>query len=584
MPDFQAEEQKHYTSSCQPGNTARFDLSFKFKAVFWAAVLLIQFLKVWVARFEMTVDGVSYLDVGDAYFRGNWKSAINAYWSPLYSWVLVFARQALHVPISWESRFVHLLNFFIGAAVLVCFEYFLDGLIESNALHVDVEGLDRLPPWALRSLCYALFLYGTMKWLAADLVSPDLLVEGIVFLASGIILRIHAGNHGFLRYATLGFFLGIGYLTKAILFPLGIVFLLGSFLAARRRKRALPGALVATTIFLVIAAPFIAALHEATGRITVGETGRLNYIWQVNGLNKYGDWQVKPTPSGVALHTMRLVLPSPPMYEISKPEGGSYPPWYDPFYWYEGASPYFRLRQQLSMIRNAYSSYRDLFLAMSEFIVAWVAMCLLAPAFKALVRRFASLAFLWVPAATACILYSSFNVESRFLAAFLIILWGCLFCSIVTNQSEMTQKLVWCLTLSVVITAGIRLSDFVVVKAGHVIHGQENAYGAVAADLRRKGVRPGDHVAAVGEGSDAYWARLAGVQIVAEVPSMADENPWPTDEAARTRIFGILRDIGVKAIVGYTLRRSNWPPDWQQVGKTEFFLHDVPEPEAHASP
>ena len=34
----------------------------------------------------MISDGVSYLDIGDAYFRGDWKAAVNAYWSPVYSW------------------------------------------------------------------------------------------------------------------------------------------------------------------------------------------------------------------------------------------------------------------------------------------------------------------------------------------------------------------------------------------------------------------------------------------------------------------------------------------------------------------
>ena len=37
---------------------------------------------------SMNADGIAYLDIGDAYFRADWANAINAVWSPLYSWIL----------------------------------------------------------------------------------------------------------------------------------------------------------------------------------------------------------------------------------------------------------------------------------------------------------------------------------------------------------------------------------------------------------------------------------------------------------------------------------------------------------------
>ena len=52
-------------------------------------------LQAWISRYAMNPDGVSYLDIGDAYLRGDWKAAINGYWSPMYSVVLGTAMRIL---------------------------------------------------------------------------------------------------------------------------------------------------------------------------------------------------------------------------------------------------------------------------------------------------------------------------------------------------------------------------------------------------------------------------------------------------------------------------------------------------------
>lgn len=33
-------------------------------------------------------DEISYIDIAQAYAAGNWGTAINGYWSPLYSWLI----------------------------------------------------------------------------------------------------------------------------------------------------------------------------------------------------------------------------------------------------------------------------------------------------------------------------------------------------------------------------------------------------------------------------------------------------------------------------------------------------------------
>jgi hypothetical protein len=73
----------------------------------------------------MNPDGISYLDMGDAYFRGDWKMAINAQWSPLYSWIIALGLHIFHPTLRWEFIIVHLMQFFIYLLTIFCFHFFL---------------------------------------------------------------------------------------------------------------------------------------------------------------------------------------------------------------------------------------------------------------------------------------------------------------------------------------------------------------------------------------------------------------------------------------------------------------------------
>ena len=80
---------------------------------FFLIAFIIGLLHAWFVRYGVDCDGTSYLDMGDAYFRGDWRAAINGYWSPLYSWILGFVLYVLKPASCWESTIVHFTNFLI---------------------------------------------------------------------------------------------------------------------------------------------------------------------------------------------------------------------------------------------------------------------------------------------------------------------------------------------------------------------------------------------------------------------------------------------------------------------------------------
>src|ERR1041385_6100136 len=65
-------------------------------------------------------DGVSYLDIADSYLRGDWHSAVNAYWSPLYSWLLAAVLFIFKPSGQNEFAVVKVVNFLAFLLALGC--------------------------------------------------------------------------------------------------------------------------------------------------------------------------------------------------------------------------------------------------------------------------------------------------------------------------------------------------------------------------------------------------------------------------------------------------------------------------------
>src|SRR6516164_490047 len=84
----------------------------------WLVALASGALQVAAERFPIGEDGVSYLDIADQYLQGHWAAAVNAYWSPLYSWILAAGFGIARPTPYFESTVVHIVNFLIYVCAL----------------------------------------------------------------------------------------------------------------------------------------------------------------------------------------------------------------------------------------------------------------------------------------------------------------------------------------------------------------------------------------------------------------------------------------------------------------------------------
>ena len=112
--------------------------------------------------------------------------------------------------------------------------------------------------------------------------TPDILMAGLLYLAVGLLLRLWARPQGFSLFVALGAGPGFGYLAKAAVFPLAFLFFAISWGLSGGWRRAIPRVLVALVAFFAVSGPWIAALSHAAGHLTFGDTGRSDYVREVN--------------------------------------------------------------------------------------------------------------------------------------------------------------------------------------------------------------------------------------------------------------------------------------------------------------
>jgi hypothetical protein len=86
----------------------------------------------------------------------------------------------------------------------------------------------------------------------------------------------------------------------------------------------------------------------------------------------------------------------------------------------------------------------------------------------------------------------------------------------------------------------------------------------IASRLKSLGLRPGDHVAVVGNAFDGYWARLAKVQISMEV--VDDAKYWSASDSVRNEVNDAFRKAGAVAIIANENAPASLGSAWIPLG------------------
>ncbi len=541
--------------------------------------LLLGAAEAWAGRYEMTPDGISYLDLADYFGRGDWLHGVNALWSPLYPFLLgLFMRVARPDPF-WEFPAVHLLNLGIYVFALGCFEFFLRQWLRDEELrHVSSPQEQVLPQQARMVLGYGLFIWSSLNLMNPWWVSPDLLFAAFVYLSVGFALLVRRDHSGMWPWGALGFVLGLGYLAKVPLLTLAPVILVVAFPSALPLRRVTTRVAFAVGTLMLVAWPFILGLSMAQHRFTLGESARLNYLWHVNQIT-YRNWQGEGTV-GRPLHPTRRIFRDPPVYEFAEPIHATYAPWFDPAYWFEGATPRFDLRGHLSQIRSAAKTYYGIFVREQAALVTAGLTLLLLGSLRSIRRRILVQIPLLAPAIAGLAMFAAVHLEPRFIGSFVTLLWLGVF-SLVTVPDRRSAR--WATTLVVVALLVLMASTadrtlYAVRETARSLRGiqpSRHVDWQVAEALREMGLNPGDRVAVIGAGEHAYWARLAHVRIIAELPAEATNAFWSAQPETRASVLQALRQTGTRVAVARPVSVHELGQGWSRIKDTGYYVFNL---------
>jgi 4-amino-4-deoxy-L-arabinose transferase-like glycosyltransferase len=542
------------------------------RLTFWGFAVSAGILQTWSYRFYIEPDGVNYLDISSAYLRRDWSAAINGYWSPLYSWLLAIVQWLFHPSAYWESTFLHLLNFVFYLFALRCFEFFFRRLLSLlAACCTDTIGDKGLPEWAWWVIGYTAFLLATLRLITLGMDTPDMVLAAFLFLSMGILVDLTQRRSGALRHAVLGVVLAAAYLTKSVMFPVSFILILTVAFARGGVRKPDPRALTTLAAFLMVSCPFIIALSRAKGHLTFGETGKMAY------LNEVGPSTNGSARSEKLLHPLRKLSEEPTVYEYDNTLAGTFPRWYDPSYWYDGAAIHFDLLPQLRAITRAIANYFRILSLEKEWIAGWLILAIFAGDWRSMAKRWLNLWFLWFPPLAMLSLYSLVLVDPRYVAVAMAIMWISLFSALPWHQINTSPRLGMAAILAIALTTGVALVREEGPNLAACLRPPQHIQWMVTKQLQRMNLAPGDRVAVLGHTTLAdYWARMAGLRIVADVPFESVQAYWMASIERRAQISSSLSALGVKGIVSAT--RPLIPVGWQPLGDTGYYVQILPAP------
>jgi hypothetical protein len=177
-------------------------------------------------------------------------------------------------------------------------------------------------------------------------------------------------------------------------------------------------------------------------------------------------------------------------------------------------------------------------------------------------------------------MYALIIVKSRYIGAFVALLLMGIASALRLPDSRESRRLMSCVAILMLTILAVKIAAHggtsVYSAALDMIRGVEassNTEWRVADALNRLGLRKGDKVAVIGNSVDAYWARLARVQIIAEIRKRDRFHFWAADPQVKSQVIETLANTGAKMIVADTVPNYFSTSGWQKIENTGYYVY-----------
>jgi len=240
--------------------TAKFDFRL---ALILAVYLILGIVLIKYYRYQINPDGISYISIAQKYLKGDLANAVNGYWGPLFSWLLMPV-----LAVGTEPLFAaKILNLLIGAVLIVAL----------RILSYKFEMSE-----SIRTVTFFAAVPVVLSFAFSD-ITPDLLLTSLLLFYFAVIFSAdYAGR------VKKGLFCGVlgaaAYLSKSFAFPFFISHFLAMNVVAyfrnkakQERKKVVRTFLTGAAAFAVISGVWIGLLADKYGELTFGTSGKFTY-------------------------------------------------------------------------------------------------------------------------------------------------------------------------------------------------------------------------------------------------------------------------------------------------------------------
>jgi hypothetical protein len=542
-------------------------------------VVVLGALSAWTWRYTLNPDGISYLDVSGHYLNGNWPLSDSGYWSPLYPSLLAAARRLGGTDVGNAWTIAHAVNLLLFFGNIAAAEYFIRS-VRAVTPDTDPGFSRRMFTWTV--LVYLLIGWTSISWITLRLVTPDLAVSGLVYVTAGLSMRIVHDQSRPYRWIALGALLGLGYLAKTVMLPIGVAILTAIAMSVSRQLGKRRGLVAAAATFALVSLPQVVYVSILKGELTIGDVGRLTYGWYMAGVPT-PLWDIGigglpaylPVPDGPrqelpVLDTLSYAHPT--VYPVDGPFPATLPVWYDATHWYRNVRIPISLKETLPGAgRNTLGYARHFALFILSALVA-----VITSRRRVHTTRLARTdSVLLLPALFALAVYALSHWEPRFIAPFAVLLLAGLVLPAAADprRDHLRNGFTIAGLLLFIITAFTTITFFKDRVRHERLHEQRMA---LARTLAERGLGHGTRVGFVGDPYTAYWAQLAGLRFVSVVPSQQLSSFWAADSIALEDVLQQMRKHGASVILAHAPINRPLPPDWIPVASDSSIVLHAP--------
>jgi hypothetical protein len=594
--------------------------SSEVRTVFWCMAIFVGALQAWSSRVTVdNMDIIPIVDMANYMLTGDWSMIPNGTSNPLLACLIALTFVILQPSIYWQYPAMHLLLFLIFVFCVWCFDFFLRQMI---LLHRQQNPADPLyvPDWMLLTVGYTLFLWSSLALIRVSLTEPDMLLVAFFYLAAGLLLRIRRGRVGWTTYLALGAVLGLGYLTKSIMFPVALLCLGVAALMGSRRETVY--AIGATLVFAAFSTPYLVALCMKFGEPTFGGSGKFNALLDINHLPTSFLWRGYDGPYGTLLHPVHQIVDRPATFEFASPVGGSYPLRYDFTYWIAGLRPQYQpVQMAKNLTHNLAGSARWWALGLNGSILAGLVVLFWVSGRRLLILRdVAAFGFLLIPSLIPLGMYGVLHIEPRFIGGFLTVAYTCLFFSVKLPPTLKARRLFSGVALLLLLMFVFRFGPDRVLTLAN-FSSERNLNAEIVEALYAMGLRPGDAIASLelggipssaeptkpssiipdltagltalpnpgneGFAGPAFWASLGQFRLVAEVffvpkshtPDLMsfrrefqNNDFWDADIEQQEKVLNAFAKTGARLVVSIQAPRGPGAASWRRIGDTNTYV------------